>query len=150
MPGRQNGPPENEVGPDATNVRADQLVSADTTTESHCTENLPPEPGKTLARVPCSRRYPQDLSSQLDRRRSAADRSVPLDCGCRDPWPCRCTDPPLSDHAIDSWRDSALEILRGGHMPVLPVEARRALWRRGGRDRLLAELLHDACGGEAA
>jgi hypothetical protein len=35
-------------------------------------------------------------------------------------------------------------------MPVLPIEARRALWRRGGTDRVLAQLLHDACGGTAA
>jgi hypothetical protein len=51
---------------------------------------------------------------------------------------------------VDSWRDSALHILRTGCMPLLPIEARRALWRRGGADRVLAELLHDACGGEAA
>jgi hypothetical protein len=75
---------------------------------------------------------------------------VPLDCGCRDPWLCRCTDPPLSDHQLDCWRDSALHILRLGNTPLLPIEARRALWRRGGADRVLAELLHDACGGALA
>ena len=32
-----------------------------------------------------------------------------------------------------------------GHMPLLPLEVRRALWRRPA-DRALAELLHDACG----
>lgn len=107
------------------------------------------EPGKTLVWVPCTRNYPQDLRSQLQRRRQAAARSIPLDCGCRDPL-CRCSEPPLTEHAIDSWRDSALHILRTGNMPVLPIEARRALWKRGGSDRVLAELLHDACGGEAA
>jgi hypothetical protein len=94
--------------------------------------------------------HPQDLRSQLHRRRQAAARSVPLDCGCRDPGGCRCTQPPLTEHAVDSWRDSALHILRTGNMPVLPIEARQALWRRGGADRMLAELLHDACGGEIA
>jgi hypothetical protein len=87
---------------------------------------------------------------QLRRRRAASQRVVPLSCGCPDPWACRCTDPPLSEAALDGWRNSALHVLRAGHFPVLPIEARRALWRRGGADRLLAELLHDACGGEAA
>ena len=80
---------------------------------------------------------------------------APLDCGCprgphADPLGCSCTFPPLSERQIDSWRDSALHILRSGNIPVLPIEVRRALWRRGGADRMLAELLHDACGGEAA
>ncbi|KLO29576.1 hypothetical protein ABH37_13255 [Mycobacterium haemophilum] len=86
----------------------------------------------------------------MRRRREAACRSVPLDCGCEDPWPCRCTDPPLSDHALDGWRDAALRVLFGGHVPLLPIEVRRALWKRGGPDRVLAERLHDACGGEVA
>ncbi|PBJ42962.1 hypothetical protein BB737_05655 [Mycobacterium avium subsp. hominissuis] len=86
----------------------------------------------------------------MSRRREAAARSLPLDCGCRDPWPCRCTEPPLDDRQLDSWRDAALHVLRADLVPVLPIEVRRALWRRGGPDRVLAELLHDACGGEAA
>jgi hypothetical protein len=28
--------------------------------------------------------------AQLRRRREASYRLPPLDCGCRDPWPCRC------------------------------------------------------------
>ena len=35
-------------------------------------------------------------------------------------------------------------------MPVVPLEVRRALYRRGGRDRALAERLHRGCGGAAA
>lgn len=80
---------------------------------------------------------------------------MPLDCGCArgphsDPLACLCTFPPMSDRAIDGWRDAAIHILRTGKMPVLPIEVRRALFRRGGADRVLAELLHNACGGEAA
>ncbi|AFC55001.1 hypothetical protein OCQ_34890 [Mycobacterium paraintracellulare] len=37
-------------------------------------------------------------------------------------------------------------MLATGRTPVLPIEVRRALWRRGGADRELAELLHEACG----
>lgn len=89
------------------------------------------------------------IRQQLHRRREAARRVAPLDCGCPDPWPCRCTDPPLSTLAVEGWRDAALAVLSVGLIPMLPIEARRALWSRGGRDRLLAELLHDACGDEA-
>jgi hypothetical protein len=80
------------------------------------------------------------------RRRLAAQRVVPLDCGCGDPWLCRCTQPPLSDHALDGWRDAAQHILDCGQIPLVPLEIRRALWRRQGSDRLLAERLHQACG----
>ncbi|WP_460356685.1 hypothetical protein, partial [Mycobacterium sp. ZZG] len=78
------------------------------------------------------------LSTRLARRHAAADRCVPLDCGCRDPWPCRCADPPLSDQALDGWRDAALRLLFDGLIPLLPIEVRRALYRRGGPDRVLA------------
>jgi hypothetical protein len=83
------------------------------------------------------------------RRQQARRRMAPLACGCPDPWPCRCTEPPLSDRALDGWRDAALHVLRTGHMPLLPIEVRRALYRRGGRERQLAERLHRGCGGEA-
>jgi hypothetical protein len=87
---------------------------------------------------------------QLRRRRAASWRLPPLDCGCRDPWPCRCSEPPLSEHALDGWRDAALRLLFDGRVPLLPIEVRRALWKRGGPDRVLAEQLHEACGGEVA
>lgn len=92
----------------------------------------------------------EQISAQLRRRRAATGRSVPLDCGCRDPWPCRCTEPPLSDHQLDGWRDSALRILFNRQVPMLPFEVLRALYRRGGADRVLAEQLHAANGGEVA
>jgi hypothetical protein len=103
-------------------------------------------PGKSLVWLPCTWEHPQDLSSQLNRRRDQANRSVPLDCGCRDGWSCRCTEPPLTERALDAWRDAAKHVLATGRTPILPLEVRRALWRRGGHDRQLAELLHDAYG----
>lgn len=105
-------------------------------------------PGKSLVWVACTRSYAQDLRSQLDRRREAAARSVPLDCGCRDPL-CRCTEPPLTEHVLDGWAAAARHILSAGQMPVVPLSVRRALWRRPA-DRDLAETLHNGCGGEAA
>jgi hypothetical protein len=95
-------------------------------------------------------RLPSVHVAQLRRRTQAAARSVPLDCGCRDPILCDCTQPPLSDRAVDGWRASALHILDTGQTPVLPIEVLRFLYRRGGADRQLAELLHQAAGGEAA
>ncbi|KUH90765.1 hypothetical protein AU187_24500 [Mycobacterium sp. IS-1556] len=84
------------------------------------------------------------------RRHEAARRVEPLDCGCKDSWTCRCTEPPLSDHALDGWRDAALRLLFCGELPLLPIEVLRALWQRGGPDRVLAEQLHAACDGEVA
>lgn len=109
------------------------------------------KPARTeLVWLPCTWNHPQDIASQSRRRGDAAARSVPLDCGCRDPLLCRCTHPPISENALDAWRDAALQLLFARQMPLLPLEVRRALWRRGGPDRVLAERLHAACGGEVA
>lgn len=86
----------------------------------------------------------------LRTRREASRRMVSLDCGCADAWPCRCTEPPLSDRTVDSYRDAALHILSTGFSPLVPLEVLRALHRRGGDDRLLAVELHDRTGGRVA
>jgi hypothetical protein len=84
-------------------------------------------------------------------RRRAAQRMVPLECGCGpDPWLCRCSEPPLSDVVVDGWRDAARHVLAVGPMPLVPLEVRRALYRRGRADRELAETLHAGCGGVIA
>lgn len=88
-----------------------------------------------------------DTLIQLRRRRSASQRLTPLDCGCVDSWPCHCTEPALTDKAVDGWRDAAEYITATGKTPLLPVEVLRALYRRGGDDRALAEQLHAASGG---
>ena len=81
------------------------------------------------------------------RRFDAAIRSTPLDCNCRDPWVCNCTAPPLSDNAITGYRDAAEYIMAtSGCTPLLPVEVLRALYRRGGNDRALAEQLRNTAG----
>jgi hypothetical protein len=88
---------------------------------------------------------------QLRRRREAAQRLPSLDCGCGpDPWLCRCTDPPLTGRQLDGWRDAALRVLFNRQVPILPIEVLRALYRRGSSDRILAERLHSASGGEIA
>lgn len=84
-----------------------------------------------------------------ERRRQATYRSVPLDCGCRDPWLCRCTEPLLTERAVDGARDAAHHLLIVGTTPLLHVDALRALWRRGGDDRQLARELYELVGGES-
>ena len=106
--------------------------------------------GRALHWLPCTCSFPQDITSQLHRRRSASARSIPLDCACRDPWPCRCTEPPLTERALDGWAAAARHLLAAGRMPLLPVEVLRSLYRRGGPDRALAEQLHELAGGRAA
>jgi hypothetical protein len=75
---------------------------------------------------------------------------VPLACGHRDPLTCTargCHDErPLTDHQLEAWRAAAQHILGTGPMPLLELDVLRALWRRGGADRQLAELLHEASG----
>ncbi|WP_137147143.1 hypothetical protein [Mycolicibacterium sp. CR10] len=81
------------------------------------------------------------------RRHDAARRLPPLDCGCGpDPWLCRCTQPPLSAHALDGWADAARHLMVHGKTPLLPIEVLRALYRRGGDDQALALKLHAAAG----
>jgi hypothetical protein len=83
------------------------------------------------------------------RRRAASWRMEALACGCRDPLGCRCTEPPLTGHHLDAWRDTAEHVLSIGQIPLLPLEVRRALWRRPA-DRELAMRLHQATEGRVA
>jgi hypothetical protein len=83
------------------------------------------------------------------RWRDAVRRMPRLDCGCRDI--CWCTIPPMSDNQIDGYADAARFILdTTGCTPLLPIEVLRALYRRGGEDRVLAEKIHTATGGAVA
>ena len=99
-------------------------------------------------RATFSQNFDEHPHRRWNLRRAAAQRMVPLACGCGpDPWVCRCTEPHLSDVAIDGWRDAARHVLAAGQMPAVPLEVRRALYRRGGEDRELARILHGGCGG---
>jgi hypothetical protein len=88
-------------------------------------------------------------SDAMRRRRQASYRLPPLDCGCRDPWPCRCDRPPLSQKIVDAGAQAAQHLRDCGLPPLVDVETRRALWRRGGDDRRLARELYGLCGGDA-
>lgn len=85
----------------------------------------------------------QEALAALDRRRVAAKRSVPLQCGCRDPHECRCwrDQSARTERLTDAARYAAEHILEAGYTPLLDLETLRALWRRGGSDRRLAQRL---------
>lgn len=133
MPDTDQGPPEKEDGPgtksEATTTAAKHADSRnDTALPRQCAADTRP----------------------WRQRRQASYRLIPLDCGCRDPWPCRCTVPPLSDKTVDAGRAAALHVLDQGRVPLLELEVLRALYRRGGLDRQLAEQLHRLTGGAVA
>ena len=83
---------------------------------------------------------------QLRRRRAASWRLPLLDCGHADPLDCRHTERPPSEKMFDAGREAAEHLLGHGLTPLLSVETRRALWRRGGDDRALVEELHALTG----
>jgi hypothetical protein len=56
----------------------------------------------------------------------------------------------LSERQIDAGRAAAEHLLSQGWVPLLEFEILRALWRRGGHDRALAEELHTLTGGAVA
>ncbi|WP_280186154.1 MULTISPECIES: hypothetical protein [Nocardia] len=45
---------------------------------------------------------------------------------------------PPSPVQFEAWADAARHIFSDGLLPILPIEALRELWRRGGADRQLA------------
>jgi hypothetical protein len=87
-----------------------------------------------------------DSRAELRRRRAAALRLPPLDCGCVDPWLCRCDRPPLSERWVDAGAVGARHILEIGFVPLLEPAVLRALHARGGRDRALAQQLWELAG----
>lgn len=83
-----------------------------------------------------------DTVAGLRHRRKASQRLVPLDCGSVDGWTCRCTWPPPSERMVDAGADAAIHILAvTGCVPILQPDTLRALYRRGGDDRQLAQAL---------
>lgn len=85
-----------------------------------------------------NRRPDDDVPAQLERRRDAAHRSEPLECGCRDPWTCRCRDSEPSEHQLDAYQDAAEHLLDLNLLPAPNVVAMRQMWRRGGDTQRLA------------
>jgi hypothetical protein len=65
--------------------------------------------------------------------------------GRADPW--RYDELPLTEHQAECWHATVGHLAGAGLVPLVSsLEVRRGLWRRGGRDRKLAERLHKGCG----
>jgi hypothetical protein len=140
MPPNDSGPPGQPGEPHYQHQPPPPQRTADT---PECRASGQQGPSKTLVWVPCTWAHPQDLHSQLHRRRVAAARSLPLGCGCRDPYPCRCTQPPPSAVMVDAGAAAAAHLLKLGFPPLLDIDTARALWRRGGDDRALVARLNE-------
>jgi hypothetical protein len=95
MTHHQNGPPEKEVGPDATNAEANQQAFNDTTTTAANDSRPDPQAAYDARRAEhvddcdwCTGDRPRQVehvSVQLRRRREAAYRLPRLHDGRRDP-----------------------------------------------------------------
>jgi hypothetical protein len=84
-------------------------------------------------------------------RRYAASRRLPplWPCGCiRDPAVDRhrCGRVGISDRWVYAGAAAAAHLLELGYTPILELEVRQALWRRGGTDRALAAQLWELAG----
>lgn len=76
----------------------------------------------------------------LRARRHAADRVVPLSCGCRDPWSPSCgSSDELTTKEVDGYRDAVVHLGEHGLTAAARLPELRALWHRGGPDRRLAQ-----------
>ncbi|MBN7452626.1 hypothetical protein B7435_33430 [Mycolicibacterium peregrinum] len=70
----------------------------------------------------------------LRRRRAASYRLVPLECGCRDTWTCRCGQPEPSERMTDAATQAGEYLLHHGLPPIYSISQGRALWRAGHRE----------------
>jgi hypothetical protein len=94
--------------------------------------------------VPCARPpAPQDHASRNRRRRDAAYRLPPLDCGCgtRDPIACRCNPLPVTERYVDGYRDAVEHLLALNLTPAPNLPAMRVMGRRDERDQRLVRHL---------
>ena len=143
-------PPENDDGrpPPGEPPHAEQVVA---------TTNSTPATIKTSScrfdSMPGARRQCRFDAQGWRRRHQAAQRMVPLACGCRDPLFCRCRPPlsdrpPIAEKMVDAGADAARHLLATGCVPILTLDVLRAMHKRGGDVWALAEQLHAATGGE--
>jgi hypothetical protein len=75
-----------------------------------------------------------NVPRQQRRRRAASWRCVPLDCSCRDPWPCKhYRDPYISDKQAEAAAAAIEHLDLVGTPGLLDVDTCRAMWRCGHR-----------------
>lgn len=78
------------------------------------------------------------MSTQLRRRAGAAHR---LEGG--DPWRRVHEDGEPTPTQLEAWCHAVSHLLSDGATPVVPAEVLRAMYRRGGQQRTLAENVHE-------
>ncbi|RAU99477.1 hypothetical protein [Mycolicibacter senuensis] len=59
-----------------------------------------------------------------------------------DPWPMEYEPIPMSEHQLELWHHTIDHLESKGLTPIVETDVCRALWRRGGPDRVLAVRLH--------
>lgn len=142
------GAPHHQDGRPSTNSRFSSHATASTDGQNTVTSAGTPD--SALVWLPCTGTYPQDLHTQLHRRRTASYRHQPVcdRCGARDPITCHChePEPPLGTRAIEAWRAAIEHTLPIG-APVVPIEVLQRLHRNGGSDRQLALQVWKRSGG---
>lgn len=124
--------PTNGCGPDAHHARATTTTETSTSQDTRSdTESTPPvSTVDGWERHRGSRSFAERTSAtrrRWTRRRDAADR-----IGTTTP----------SEHSLDAWAATITDLRRHGTPAVVDVATLRALWRRGGSDRRLAEQVH--------
>jgi hypothetical protein len=133
MSRRDSGPPGHQVG-EGRSTREPANVEKEVVT----TPPSPPALTRTDSRVHSTawrRQCAADTVAGLHRRREASRRFVPLACGCPDPWPCRCSQPPLSDRALEAWADAVAHLGAHGLTAIAPPAVRQALYDLAGSVR---------------
>ena len=75
-------------------------------------------------------------TTELARRRRAAERLPVLDCGCADPWVCNCG----HVRTASSYAAAVSHLLHNGLLPAPDVDAMRVLWRHKQYRHLVSEI----------
>jgi hypothetical protein len=71
----------------------------------------------------------------IRRRRAATYRLPRRDCGCVDPWTCRCDDRGPSDRMVAAYEAAAETLLNEGFAPAPFLPEMRAMWSKSNRSR---------------
>ena len=153
MRSRDLWPPGGDEGREHVPAAA-HFTTPDTATpdrpQGHVHSKRPPgQCGADMVAENCETPFRNSSSSGAGwrRRRYASRRLPPLACGCRD-LPCRCQRAAPSERMVDAGRAAAVHLLGHGLTPILDRDVLRALWRRGGHDRRLAQDLYALVGGD--
>lgn len=84
------------------------------------------------------------ITEQLHRRRATCRRMQRLTCGCVDTWTCQCHETRRENKDPELMKVVAEHLIEATGRPGTGhnADAARALWRRGGTDARLAELIN--------